>query len=145
MKQKSSEQFSTHKLDYIIYFMLRITHWEIWHFLYIDSSSIIHFFSSLTFPGFNSIDTCWMLSQNLYVNPYPVFKGTVSRDFQLRVFFMNQFPPSPYKAVSNFSKICGDIHSSRCTTGVIDSGGKWKKSSNIKVLIICLDTFGKES
>jgi biotin carboxylase len=24
-----------------------------------------------------------------------VFKGTVSRDFLLLVFFMNQFPPSP--------------------------------------------------
>jgi hypothetical protein len=36
----------------------------------------------------------------------------------------------------NFSKICGDIRSSRCTTGVIDIGGKWKKSSIIKILII---------
>ncbi len=26
---------------------------------------------------------------------WPVFKGTVSRDFLLLVFFMNQFPPSP--------------------------------------------------
>jgi hypothetical protein len=33
-------------------------------------------------------------------------------------------------------KIRGDIHSSRCTTGVNDTGGKWKKSSIIKVLII---------
>jgi hypothetical protein len=33
------------------------------------------------------------------------FKGTVSRDFLLLVFFMNQFPPSPentIRAVSNF-------------------------------------------
>ncbi len=35
-----------------------------------------------------------------------------------------------------FSKIRGDIHISRCTTGVVDTGGKWKKSSIIKVLII---------
>ncbi len=35
-----------------------------------------------------------------------------------------------------FLKIRGDIHSSRCTTGVIDTGGKWKKSSIIKVFII---------
>jgi hypothetical protein len=35
-----------------------------------------------------------------------------------------------------FSKIRGDIRSSRCTTGVVDTGGKWKKSSIIKVLII---------
>jgi hypothetical protein len=35
-----------------------------------------------------------------------------------------------------FSKIHGDIGSSRCTTGVVDTGGKWKESSIIKVLII---------
>jgi hypothetical protein len=50
------------------------------------------------------------------------FKGTVSRDFLLLVFFMNQFPPSP--RVSHFSKIRGDIRKSRCTTGVNDTGGK---------------------
>jgi hypothetical protein len=26
---------------------------------------------------------------------YPILKGTVSRDFRLLLFFMNQFPPSP--------------------------------------------------
>jgi hypothetical protein len=40
-------------------------------------------------------------------------KGTVPQDFQLQVFFMNQFPPSPEStiwAVSIFfSKIYGDI------------------------------------
>jgi hypothetical protein len=35
---------------------------------------------------------------------------------------MNQFP---IRAVSKFSKICGDIRSSRCTTGVVDIGGKF--------------------
>ena len=35
-----------------------------------------------------------------------------------------------------FSKIRGDIGSSRCTTGVVDTGGKWKKSSIRKFLII---------
>jgi hypothetical protein len=54
---------------------------------------------------------------------------------------MNQFPPKlaheyPIGAVSVFSKICGDISSSRCTTGVVDTGGKCKKSSIRKVLII---------
>jgi hypothetical protein len=43
---------------------------------------------------------------------------------------------SPIRAVSNFFEIRGDIHSSRCNTGVIDTGGKWKKSSIMKVLII---------
>jgi hypothetical protein len=35
-----------------------------------------------------------------------------------------------------FSKILGDIRSSRCTTGVVDTDGKWKISSIRKVLII---------
>ncbi len=35
-----------------------------------------------------------------------------------------------------FPKIRGDIRSSRCTTGVVDTGGKWQKSSNWKILII---------
>jgi hypothetical protein len=67
------------------------------------------------------------------------FKGTVSRDFLLLVLFMNQFPPAPEystKTVSNFSKILGDIRSSRFATGVNDTGGKWKKSSIRKILII---------
>ena len=52
---------------------------------------------------------------------------------------MNQFPPSPWIQSGPFrilSKIRGDIRSSGCTTGVVDTGGKWKKSSIIKVLII---------
>jgi hypothetical protein len=35
-----------------------------------------------------------------------------------------------------FSKIRGDIGSSRCTTDVVDNGGKWKKSSIRKIIII---------
>jgi hypothetical protein len=37
-----------------------------------------------------------------------------------------------------YSSIRGDIRKSRCTTGDVDfdTGGKWKKSSIIKVLII---------
>jgi hypothetical protein len=35
-----------------------------------------------------------------------------------------------------FSKIRGDIRSSRCTTGVVDTGGKWKITSIRKVFII---------
>ncbi len=35
-----------------------------------------------------------------------------------------------------FSKIRGDIRGSRCTTGVNDTGGKWKKSSSRKIVII---------
>jgi hypothetical protein len=45
-------------------------------------------------------------------------------------------PLGPFRI---FSKIHGDIHSSRCTTGVVDTGYKWKKSSIRKIFII---TFG---
>ncbi len=48
------------------------------------------------------------------------------RDFRL------QFPIKPLSIPIGpfriFSKIRGDFHSSRCTTGVVDIGGKWKKS-----------------
>ncbi len=52
---------------------------------------------------------------------------------------MNQFPQAPeytIRLVSNFLKIHGDIRSSRCTPGVVDTGVNWKKSSitNLKYL-----------
>jgi hypothetical protein len=52
---------------------------------------------------------------------------------------MEQLPPSPdyiIRAVSNFSKICGDIPSSRCTTSVVDTNGKWKKFAIRKIFVI---------
>jgi hypothetical protein len=53
---------------------------------------------------------------------------------------MNQFPPSPEYTIRVvfriFSKIRGDIRSSRFATGVNDTGGKYKKALIIKVLII---------
>jgi hypothetical protein len=42
----------------------------------------------------------------------------------------------PLKPLRIFSKICGDIRSSRFATGVNDTGGKWKKSSIRKILTI---------
>ncbi len=45
------------------------------------------------------------------------FKGKLPRDFRLMIFFMNQFPPSPwvyqYGRFEFFAKICEDIRSSR--------------------------------
>jgi hypothetical protein len=54
-------------------------------------------------------------------DPNISLKGTVPRDFPFHVFFMNQFPPSPWvsylgRFVFFFSKIRGDICISRCTT-----------------------------
>jgi hypothetical protein len=42
----------------------------------------------------------------------------------------------PLRPFRIFSKICGDIRSSRFATGVNETGGKWKKSSIRKMLII---------
>jgi hypothetical protein len=57
-----------------------------------------------------------------------ILKGTVSQDFLLLVFFMNQFPPQPQSVLLGpfriFSNIRGDIRSSRLTTGVADTGEK---------------------
>ncbi len=69
-----------------------------------------------------------------------VLKGTVSRDFRLLVFFHESvslkhvsIPLRPFRI---FSKIHGDIRGSWCTTSVNDTGGKCKKSSSRKILII---------
>ncbi len=45
------------------------------------------------------------------------FKGSLTGDFQLQVFFMNQCPPGPWVRIpwgpfQILSKICGDIHES---------------------------------
>jgi hypothetical protein len=53
---------------------------------------------------------------------------------------MNSFPQAPeytIRAVSVFFEIRRDIRSSRCTTGVVDTSGKWKKSS-IRIILIIL-------
>jgi hypothetical protein len=77
--------------------------------------------------------------------PFPfnpiIFKGTVSRDFLLLIFY-ESVSPQPQSVLLGpfriFSKIHGDIRSSRLTTGVADTGGKWKKSLIRKILIILL-------
>jgi hypothetical protein len=57
------------------------------------------------------------------------FKGTVSRDFSLLVFFHESVSPQPQsiqlRPFQIFSKIRGDIRESRCTTGISDTGGKF--------------------
>jgi hypothetical protein len=58
----------------------------------------------------------------------------VSQDFLLLVFFMNKFPPKPLSIplglFRTFSKIRGDIRSSRLTTGISDTGGKFATGIN---------------
>jgi hypothetical protein len=55
-------------------------------------------------------------------------------------FFHGSVSPKPLSiqlgSFRIFSKIRGDIRSSRFATGVNDTGGKCKKSSILKVLII---------
>ncbi len=75
------------------------------------------------------------LSSNLLQR---LFKGQCHEIFRFWVFFMNQFPgfpPSPRVYIPLgpfrfFSKICGNIRSSRLTTGINDTGGKFATGIN---------------
>ncbi len=73
----------------------------------------------------------WLAEQEYNLN---TLKGTVSRDFLLLVFFMNQFPPKPLSIPLGpfqiFSNIRGDIRSSRLTTGINNNGGKFATGIN---------------
>ncbi len=63
---------------------------------------------------------------------YRMFKGTVPWDFRLHVFFMNQFPPSPWVSHSvKFVRKCAEIFASQgapsvsmtpAATGINDTG-----------------------
>ncbi len=65
-------------------------------------------------------------------------KGTVPRDFFSWISVL-QAPEYPISVILNFFlKIREDIHSSRCTTIIVDTGGKWKRSS-IRKLSTFLD------
>ncbi len=43
-------------------------------------------------------------------------------DFRFSTWII--FSQAPLEPFQSFSKICGDVHSSRCTTGVVDTAGK---------------------
>jgi hypothetical protein len=64
----------------------------------------------------------------------------VSQDFFASGFFHESVSPKlliiPLGPFQIFSKIRGDIRSSRFATGVVDTGGKWKKSSIRKIDMI---------
>ncbi len=67
-------------------------------------------------------------------------KGTVVTRFFASGSFHKSVSPQPQsiplRPFRIFSKIRGDIRSSRFATGVNDTGGKWKKISVRKILII---------
>jgi hypothetical protein len=70
--------------------------------------------------------------------------GFLGRDsvtsFFASVFFLESVSPKPLIITLGlfriFSKIRGDIRNSRFATGVVDTGGKWRKLSSRKILII---------
>ncbi len=85
---------------------------------------------SLAFYFYISVNP---LEHGTFYRHFNDLKGTVSRDFLLLVFFMNQFPQPqsiPFRPFRIFSKIRGDIRESRCTTGVNDTGGKFATGVN---------------
>ncbi len=53
------------------------------------------------------------------------FIGSVSRDFFLLVFFHESVYHQPRGPFGIFTKIHGDIHKSRCTTSINNTGGKF--------------------
>ncbi len=67
------------------------------------------------------------------------FKGTVIREFLLLLFHKSVSPKPLIRPFQIFPKIRGDIRSSRFATGVVDTGGKWKKSS---IRIFFMISFG---
>ncbi len=75
---------------------------------------------------------------------YIGLKGTVSRDFWLMVFFMNQFPPSiwvyHYGHFEFFRKFA-EIFVAQGATGVLlDTGGKLKKSSIRNIILLYINS-----
>ncbi len=89
--------------------------------------------------GARSALFCVLISLKRRVRANQLFKRDSVTRFSTSGIFINYFPLSiPLGPFQIFSKIRGDIHSSSCTTGVLDTGGMWKKSPIIKVLIILL-------
>jgi hypothetical protein len=74
------------------------------------------------------------------------FKGTVSRDFRLLVFFMNQFPPSPgvyrygrFKFFRKFVEIFAAQGAPQASLTTVANG---KNLQSEKFALFLLDTFG---
>jgi hypothetical protein len=67
-----------------------------------------------------------------------LIKGRVSvaRFFASGFFHESVSPKNLIIPLGPFSQIRGDIRSSRFSTGVVDTGGKWKKSSIRKFVMI---------
>ncbi len=114
-------------------------------------------YKNVQFSGIWNLKMCWWAEllitrqqtekTNFQINEFTVYskewtkgtyKGTVPRDFP--GFFHESVSPKPLSIPLGqfqiFPKIHGDIRSTRCTTGVIDTSTKWKKSSISKVLIV---------
>jgi hypothetical protein len=94
-----------------------------------------------------------LVHSDLVVSKPCVFKGTVSRDFSLLVFFINQFPPSPRVSHQDRFEIFrkfAEIFPAQGWPPVSTTNEKWEKSSIRKILIILfghlwivVDTGGK--
>jgi hypothetical protein len=95
--------------------------------------------------GLKMIKLCGMKGK-LYTVSCRLVKGKSATRFSISGFLHGSVSPKPLilhlGSFQIFSKICGDIRSSMCTTSVVDTGGKWKKSLVRKVFIISFDIFG---
>ncbi len=62
-------------------------------------------------------------------------KGSLTRDFGLQVFFINQCPPGPFWPFQIFLKICGDISVSMFISGVNNTRDKRGKCWGMLIFI----------
>ncbi len=74
---------------------------------------------------------------------FSVLKGRCHEIFDVR--FSSWISPViiPLGLYQIFPKIRGDICSSRCTTGVVDTGGKWRKLQSEKLSLFFLTLLGR--
>ncbi len=105
--------------------------------------------SRVTGPWDHKVSVSAKKSKNKFHACVPLISSKISRKRLLKghcheIFCFGFFldPVSPKSLIillgpfRTFSKFRGDICSSRFATGVNDTGGKWKKSSSRKILII---------
>jgi hypothetical protein len=72
---------------------------------------------------------------------FSCLKGTVTRDFRLQIFVMNQAPEYPNRAVSNFPENSRIYSQPMVHHRVIGTGGKRKKNFKKKSLNILFGHF----
>ncbi len=100
---------------------------------------LLNFFTTLIASYWSLADSWFLYNGPLFWLHFVFLKGQC-HEISTSGFFHESVTPKHLSILLRpfriFSKIRGDIRGSRCTAGVNDTGGKWKKSSSRKILII---------